>query len=203
MATTRSRTRTCAAVLISFVGVVVAACAPPPSAPYYGITFKAPSVGYIGQNFTPVATATSKLPVTLALDPSSSGCSFVDGVVYFEATGACVINATQDGDATHEASKPIQRTINVYECPPMREGVWTGPQNLSADVHVTGNIFYGTIDLSSFGAGVQTFQGTVDCQIASMTFNGVSLRGTLSPDGSTLSSSYQGISILLHAPAAA
>ena len=34
-----------------------------------------------------------------------------------------------------------------------------------------------------------------------MTFNGVALTGKLSPDGSTLSSSYNGISVVLNAPA--
>jgi hypothetical protein len=201
MSTTHSRTRALAAVLLGFVGLIGAACAPPPSAPYYGITFKAPSIGYVGQSFTPTATATSGLPVTLELDPSSTGCSFVGGVVYFDAVGSCVINANQAGDETHAASKQVQRTIKIYECPPLREGLWTGPQNLSAYVNVDGNTFSGTIDLSSFGAGVQAFAGTVDCQKASMTFNGVPLTGTLSPDGSTLTSTYQGITIVLHAPA--
>lgn len=193
--------RACAAVLLGLVGLVGAACAPPPSTPSYGISFKAPSVGYVGQNFTPTATATSKLPVSFTLDPTSTGCSFTGGVVYFDSVGSCVINANQPGDATHAPSKQVQRTIKVYECPPLREGLWTGPQNLSAYVNVAGNTFFGTIDLSSFGAGVQPFNGVVNCQKATMTFNGVALAGTLSPDGSTLSSSYQGISILLHAPA--
>ncbi|MCC6224985.1 MAG: hypothetical protein IT195_01085 [Microthrixaceae bacterium] len=202
MSTTRSRARACAAVLLGLATLVGVACAPQPTAPFYGITFNAPSVGYIGQTFTPTAKATSGLPVQLALDPTSTGCSFVDGIVSFESIGSCVINANEPGDATHLPSKQVQRTIRVYECPPLREGLWTGPQNMSAYVYVAGNVFYGTIDLSAFGAGVQPFQGTVECQRATMVFNGVSLAGTLSPDGSTLSSSYQGIAIVLHAPAA-
>jgi hypothetical protein len=204
MSTSLSRTRSVAALaLFSLVGLVGAACAPPPpSTPYYGISFKVPSIGYIGQTFTPKATATSKLPVSLALDPSSTGCSFVGGVVYFESVGTCVINANEPGDATHLPSPQVQRSIPVRECPPLRAGLWTGPQNLSAVVNIDGNIFYGTINLSSFGMGIQDFQGTVNCQRATMTFNGVNLSGTLSPDGSTLSSSYQGIAIVLHAPPA-
>jgi hypothetical protein len=188
--------------LFGLLGLVGAACVGPPSAPYYGITFSAPSVGYLGQTFTPKATATSKLPVQLALDPSSTGCSFDGVVVSFDSLGTCVINANEPGDATHAASKQVQRKIVIHECPPLREGLWTGPQNLSAFVNVAGDTFFGTIDLSAFGAGVQNFTGTVACQRATMTFNGVFLAGILSPDGSTLSSSYQGISILLHAPAA-
>ncbi len=73
--------------------------------------------------------------------------------------------------------------------------------NLSADVSVSGSLFYGTIDLTSLGYGVQGFSGTVSCEVVNMTFNNVPLQGYLSPDGKTLSSNYEGIDILLNAPA--
>jgi len=202
MSTSNPRTRTLVApLLIGLLGLVAVACAPPP-APYYGIIFNPPAIGYLGNQYTPTATATSGLPVSLALDPSSTGCSFVGGVLTFDALGSCVINANQPGDATHAAAAQVQRTINVYNCPPLRPGIWTGPLGLSANVDVFGSSFYGTIDLSSMGFGVQVFQGSTSCEVVNMTFNTTPLTGVLSYDGSTLSSNYSGIDIVLHAPAA-
>ncbi len=188
-------------ILLGLVALFGSACAPEPAGPpYYGIYFNAPNIGYVGKTFTPAATATSGLPVSLALDASSTGCSFVDGVVHFDSPGSCVINANQAGDATHEPSAQVQRTINVHNCPPMRAGVWTGPMDLSANVVISGSHFAGTIDLSSMGYGVQSFSGSVACEVVSMTFNSTPLQGWLSWDGSTLSSNYNGIDIVLIAP---
>jgi len=202
MSASHSRTRTLAAgLLVGLIGLVTVACAPKPP-PYQGIVFNPPSFAYVGKHYTPTATSTSGLPVSLALDPSSTGCSFVNGVLNFDTVGSCVVNADQPGDATHDPDPQVRRTINVYNCPPLRSGIWTGPLNLSANVIATGSSFTGTVDLSSRGFGVQLFAGTVSCEIANMTFNTTPLTGVLSPDGSTLSSNYNGLSIVLHAPAA-
>lgn len=202
MSTAHRRVRGAAApLLIGLIALVSAACAPQPP-PYSGIIFNAPSIGYVGKQFTPTARSTSGLPVTLSLDATSTGCSFVGGVVTYEAVGTCVINANQPGDGTTPADPQVQRKIRVYECPPLRSGIWTGPLGLSANVVVSGSTFTGTVDLSSLGYGVQSFGGTVNCEVASMTFNATPLTGVLSPDGSTLSSTYQGIAIVLNAPAA-
>jgi hypothetical protein len=189
-----------APLLVGLLALVAVACAPPP-APYSGSIFNPPSRAYLGKHYTPTATATSGLPVSLALDPSSTGCSFVGGVLTFDALGKCVINADQPGDATHAAAR-LQRTISVYDCPPLRPGIWTGPLGLSASVGVFGSSFSGTIDLSSMGYGVQVFAGSTSCEVVHMTFNSTPLTGVLSYDGSTLSSNYSGIDIVLNAPAA-
>lgn len=203
MSTSHTRVRVYAApLLLAIIGLVVSACAPPPTTPK-GISFHPPGIGYVGKQYTPKATSSSGLPVTFALDASSSGCSFVDGIVYFDSVGSCVINADQPGDATHPADPQVQRTITIYECPPLRPGVWTGPQGLSATVAVYGSTFSGTVDLTSLGYGVQAFGGTISCEVVNMTFNSTPLTGTLSHDGNTLTSSYSGISIVLHAPAPA
>ena len=204
MSTTNSRRRALVApLLLGLMAMVIAACVPEPEyPPYYGIYFYPPSVGYVGKFYTPTATATSGLPVSFALDPSSTGCSLVDGVLTYNSVGSCVVNADQAGDATHAASAQVRKTISVRNCPPMRAGVWSGPLGLSANVIVNGSTFTGSVDLSSLGYGVQVFAGTVNCDVASMTFNNTPLTGWLSPDGSTLSSSYNGIDIVLTAPPA-
>jgi hypothetical protein len=196
--------------MVGLLGLVSAACvAPAPSAPYYGIYFSAPNVGYIGQSATLKPTATSKLPVQLTLDATSSGCTLDGYVVSYDSLGTCVINANEPGDATHAASNQIQRKIAVVNCPPLRGGIWSTTilgTTLSAPIDVVENQFSGTVNLSSLNlpnVGVVSFSGYVDCQVAHMTFNGVLLSGVLSYDGSSLSSTYQGISIVLHAPPAA
>lgn len=200
--TTRPRVRALAPLLFGLMALV-AACAPEPTPPpYYGIYFYPPSFGFVGKTYTPKATATSGLPVSFTLDATSTGCTLTDGVLSYNSAGNCVVNANQPGDETHAASAQVQRTIRIYDCPPLRSGLWTGPFGTSANVQVTGSFFTGSADLSALGFGVQAFAGSVSCEVASMTLNGVPLTGYLAPDGSSLSSNYNGIDLVLYAPAA-
>ncbi|MFZ4519364.1 MAG: hypothetical protein ACOYOP_13305 [Microthrixaceae bacterium] len=202
MSNTRFRGRALVAPLVlGMLALVAAACAPEPP-PYKGIVFNTPSYSYVGKRFTPTATSTSGLPVSLALDASSSGCTFAGGVLTFVSVGNCVINANQPGNGTVPADPQVQKTIRIFTCPPLRSGTWSGPLNLSANVVASGSSFTGFVDLSSLGFGVQTFAGSVSCDVVNMTFNATPLTGVLSPDGSTLSSNYNGIDIVLNAPPA-
>lgn len=197
---TSSTRRLAAPLLIGLIAVLAAACAPPPAPP--GIRFNPPPVGYIGKDLTLTASATNGLPVSFALDASSTGCSLAGDVVSFESVGSCVVTASQVGDGTTEALPAVTRTISVYECPTLRSGLWTGPQGTSADVVADGSTFSGVVDLSAFGFGVQVFEGTIDCDLVQMTFNGTALSGRLSFDGARITASYQGISVVLNAPPA-
>ena len=169
-------------MLIAVVAVVGASCAPDPP-PYSGIIFNPPPIGYVGKQITPTATSTSGLPVTLSLDASSTACSYVDEVLAFTSVGNCVVNADQPGNATTPPDPRVQRTIRVFECPPLRSGQWSGPLNLSANVVASGSTFSGNVDLTSLGFGVQLFAGSVSCEVVNMTFNGTPLTGGLSPTG--------------------
>lgn len=202
MTAPRTRVRYAAApLLVGFIALLGAACAPPAPVPT-GISFNPPGVGYVGKQYVPTATAANKLPVSFSLDAASTGCSLAGGVLSYTSVGSCIVLADQPGDATHPPLPQVRRTIRVYECPPLRSGLWTGPQGTSANVVAGGSAFSGTVDLSAFGFGVQQIAGTVDCDLVRMTFNGTPLSGRLSPDGTTLSASYSGISVVLRAPAA-
>ncbi|CAN5463953.1 hypothetical protein BH10ACT3_BH10ACT3_21460 [soil metagenome] len=199
-----SRTRLRYAAVPLFVGLVAllgAACAPPPAAPT-GINFNPPGIGYVGKQYVPAATAANNLPVSFSLDAASTGCALTAGVLRFNVVGSCIVLADQPGNATTPALPQVRRTIKIYQCPPLRAGLWTGPQGTSANVILGGSTFSGTVDLSAFGAGVQSFAGTIDCDLVRMTFNGTALAGRLSPDGSTLSAEYAGIAVVLTAPRA-
>jgi hypothetical protein len=191
-----------APLVVGLVAVLGAACAPPVAAPT-GIIFNAPAVGYLGKTFVPTPTAVNQLPVSISLATSSTGCSLTEGVVSFDAVGTCTLLADQPGDETHDPLPQVRRTIQVLPCPPLREGRWTGPEYTYADVFIGGSTtFAGTVNLAAFGAGIQSFAGTIDCDFVQMTFNGTGLSGWLSPTGSTLTSSYSGIPIVLNAPPA-
>jgi hypothetical protein len=56
----------------------------------------------------------SELPVTITLDPASSGCTLASGTVSFTAVGTCVIDARQVGDADFQAAPPVQQSISVW-----------------------------------------------------------------------------------------
>ncbi len=67
----------------------------------------------VGDTYTPTATASSGLPVRIALDAASTGCSLSGGVVSFTAGGTCVIDANQAGNAVWAPASQAQQTINV------------------------------------------------------------------------------------------
>jgi hypothetical protein len=64
-------------------------------------------------SYTPMASATSGLPVTIALDSNSSGCTLSGGVVTFVSDGSCVIDASQLGNGAWAAASQAQQTIVV------------------------------------------------------------------------------------------
>jgi len=71
-----------------------------------------------GATYTPTATATSGLAVTLTIDPSASSvCSISSGVVSFSAVGTCVIDANQAGDANYNAAPQVQQSFAVTNTP--------------------------------------------------------------------------------------
>lgn len=73
-----------------------------------------PAAPAIGGSYTPIASASSGLPVTIIVDPASSAvCSIAAGVVTFNAYGSCVLDAIQAGNPTFSPAFPVQQAINV------------------------------------------------------------------------------------------
>ena len=66
-----------------------------------------------GATYTPTATATSGLAVTITLDGTSTGCTLSGGVVSFTAVGTCKIDANQAGNGTWNAAPQVQQSITV------------------------------------------------------------------------------------------
>jgi len=75
----------------------------------------APASAVVGSTpFTPTATASSGLPVTITLDPSSgSACSLSGGTVSFTYIGTCTIDYDQPGDANYQPAAEVRQSITV------------------------------------------------------------------------------------------
>lgn len=74
-----------------------------------------PSNPTVGETYTPTATASSGLQVTLTIDSSSSSiCSMSSaGVVTFATAGSCIIDANQSGNSTYAPAPQVQQTMDV------------------------------------------------------------------------------------------
>jgi len=68
-----------------------------------------------GPSYTPIAAATSGLPVAFSIDGSSTtgACSNSGSTVDFTGAGSCVIDANQAGDTNYLAAGQVSQTISV------------------------------------------------------------------------------------------
>ncbi len=80
------------------------------------ITSLAPTTAAVdGPTYTPTASATSLLPVTITIDASASSvCSISAGVVSFTGAGTCVIDANQAGNSNYNAAAQVQQSFTVF-----------------------------------------------------------------------------------------
>jgi large repetitive protein len=129
--------------------------------------------------YTPTATSPSGLTVSIAIDPSSSAvCTIASGVVSFAATGSCVINANQAGDADWNAAAQEQQTITVtqlgqtisFSTTAPTAAVAAGTPYVPAATATSGLAVVFTIDPSTasvctFTAGTVTFQTIGTCKV--------------------------------------
>ncbi len=83
------------------------------------ITVPTPPTVYVGGAYTVNASADSGLPVSLSIDGASTAgsCSLSGSVVHFLATGTCLIDANQAGDALHAPAPMVQVRFNIVPQP--------------------------------------------------------------------------------------
>jgi protocatechuate 3,4-dioxygenase beta subunit len=68
--------------------------------------------------YYPVAVASSRLAVTVTIDPSSSGvCAIHSGTVSFTSAGTCVVDANQYGGSGYAPASQVQQDIVVAAVP--------------------------------------------------------------------------------------
>ena len=69
-------------------------------------------VGWLA--YTPSASATSGLPVTITVDAAASTvCSISGGIVSFIGVGTCVLDANQEGNLLYETAPQVQQSFDV------------------------------------------------------------------------------------------
>ncbi len=90
------------------------------------ITFAAPANVSFGSSLTLTATATSGLAVSFASN-SLLVCTLSGSTVTLLSAGACLITATQPGDATFAAATPVTRSFTIT--PASQTIVFTQPAN--------------------------------------------------------------------------
>jgi len=78
-------------------------------------TSTAPTGAQVGGNYTPTATSSSGLTVTIAIDAGSSSVCSINGsgVVTFNAAGTCTIDANQAGSVNYNAASQVQQAVAV------------------------------------------------------------------------------------------
>ena len=114
--------------------------ATPEVSPTAAISFTtaAPARGVIGSTYSPVAVPLDgATPVTLALDPASSGCSLSGGQVSFDHAGTCVIDANQtqsDGTVAAPAQQSIVVGLPRSCAEAVKAGVLTADGPLTVDM---------------------------------------------------------------------
>ena len=89
--------------------------------PVQTITFSAPPAHPVyGGSYVVSATATSGLPVSFSIDPSSTAgaCSISGAAVSFTYVGTCVIDANQAGNAYFD-SVQVQQTLKIAPVMPL------------------------------------------------------------------------------------
>jgi len=105
-------------------------------------TSTAPTGAQIGgPTYTVSATATSGLPVSFSIDPSSSAvCTIATDVVTFIGGGNCTINANQAGDSDWAPAPQAQQTFGVTSCLSLAIGqVVYGSMPAAANLCVAGD----------------------------------------------------------------
>ncbi len=144
------------------------------------ITSTAPNNAVVGgPTYTPTATATSGLPVTITVDETAVAiCSMTGGVVSFISNGLCLINANQTGNATYNPALQVQQsfavgkvdqTINITSTAPINAGVggptYTPTATATSGLTVVLTIDTSAISVCSISAGVVSFTGVGTCVI--------------------------------------
>jgi hypothetical protein len=140
-------------------------------------TSTAPVGASVGGSYSVTATATSGLPVDLAIDPAASAiCSIAGSTVSFIAAGTCTINANQAGDASYFAAPQVQQsfaitntqTISFTSVAPTTasyQGTYTVNASATSGLAVTLAIDASTSSVCSIAGSLVTFDGTGTCTI--------------------------------------
>ena len=147
-------------------------------------TSTAPTNPPLGSTYTPTATATSGLTVTLSIDTSSTTvCSIgANNLVTFNAAGTCIVDANQAGNTVYAPATQVQQSIDPPAIAPAMRRSAAKESGLDT---VQGNSLNGT-------AGVSRPEPRISLQSQVITFtssapSGATVGGTYTPTATTTS----------------
>ena len=110
-----------------------------------------------GHVYVPRAQSSSGLPVSLAVDASSSAvCAISSGAVSFIRTGTCTIDANQGGNGNWNPATQVQQSFAVARASQTISFTSTAPANASRerrDLHADGRLGFGSAGQSECRLG--------------------------------------------------
>lgn len=141
-------------------------------------TSTAPTSARLGGFYTPTATASSGLPVTLTIDATArSVCSIFGSTVVFTASGTCTVDADQPGNANFDAAPQAQQSFTVGKASQTTRftstapttarvgGTYTATATASSGLPVTLTIDATATAVCSISASTVTFTAPGTCQV--------------------------------------
>ena len=130
-------------------------------------TSSPPTPARYGGTYTPTASASSGLPVTISLDAGSTGCTLSSGTLTFASVGTCKLKATQGGNSSFNPASATQSfTIDPA---PLAVSV-SGGQNYGAS---STNYFPSDITGFQFSDTTSVITGSLSCTSAVTATTGV------------------------------
>ena len=119
-------------------------------------------------NYTPTASSSSGVSVSVTLDASSTGCTLTSGVVDFTAVGTCIVDANQSGNGNYNPAGQVQQSITVNAGSPSKIVFVSGPA--FGDQSGNANLGPFTIQLQDqFGDAVNAGAGGVSIGLSGPT----------------------------------
>ena len=160
----------------------VTVTSPPPPASTQAITFTSAPPGAAtvgGAGYTVSASASSGLPVTFSIDPSSAAvCTISGSVVSFVGTGTCTVDANQAGNGSYLAAPQVQQSfavglasqaISFTSSPPggatVGGATYTVSANASSGLAVTFSIAAASAGVCTLSGSVVSFTGAGTCTV--------------------------------------
>jgi hypothetical protein len=127
-----------------------------------------------GSPYTVSATASSGLPVTLAVEPASAGvCTLAGTTVSFTGAGTCTVDADQSGNSSYLPAAQVQQSFAVGLVPQSISFGSTPPPNA-----LVGDAPYAVAASSSSGIAVGFTAAPSSAGVCTVTGTDVTLVGT-------------------------
>jgi outer membrane protein OmpA-like peptidoglycan-associated protein/predicted RNA-binding protein with TRAM domain len=116
-------------------------------------TSTAPVHAVTGSTYTPIATSSAALAVTISVDPASTAvCSMNGSLVTFLIVGTCLLDANQAGAGNVLSAPQIQQSVTVFVA--VHSGVPSAPFDVATTSSAAGVVVSWTVPASDGGSAI-------------------------------------------------